>query len=205
MASNSNYFTPQQYRKYNGQSVFRALSAMGNEASADELADFISEDIGARQEVILPEVKSVLQRGISNGFLKRNRKLYSFITDEHIMEVDAEPIQSRSRQWSTNTGRTPNRSRATNAEREEYYSDEEVSEEEQTDEDDSTPGDMETDSLAMPRPTVKLYEVYSPPTGRETDDEQNEESEDDDDDQDQQPPQKRIRLLPIMPHNAKKR
>lgn len=201
MASNSGDFTPQQYRKYNGQSVFKALSAIGTEASADELANFISEDIGANKRVILPEIRNVLRRGITNGFLQRNGEYYSFITDDYEMQVDSVP--SRRRQRSVRE--TPKRKSSSNVEREENVSeDEELGEEEETDEDENVYDnreEMDTDSSAMPHPPkVKLYERYSPPDN--TDDEENEEY--DEDDYNRAPPQKRVRLTPILKRRTTK-
>lgn len=187
MTSNSNEYTPQQYKKYNGHSVFKALNAIGNEASADELASFISKDIGKRQEAILPEVKQVLRRAISNGFLLRKGKLYSFIGDD--MHIDSAQ-RRRTHSSGRKAGATKRASSSKYVEEEESEEDgsEEGSEDDGSEQDDDFE-EMETDNMPVSRPRVKLYEIHHSNAY---------ESEDDDseDDYEDEPPQKRIRLLP---------
>ncbi len=182
MASNSDEYTPQQYRKYNGQSVFKALSAIGNEASADELANFISQDIGKSEDAILPEVKQVLRRGISNGFLVRSGQFYSFISDDQVMQVDSASKRRRTRRGTS--------SKKTNEV--EDVSEEEVSGDEESDDQFEDAEEMQTDNSLKFRPKVKLYEVYHPPAA-ESDDEHSEEY-----DEEEPPPSKRIRLQPNL-------
>lgn len=179
MALNSDDYTPQQYKKYNGQSVFKALSAIGSEASADELAHFISLDIGENEEIILPEVKQVLRRGVSNGFLVRKGQYYSFVGEEFIMQSDSAP-RHRKRPSKRYTHQ-----RAT-----ETYTDESEGVEMEEKEEDVEETHAHS-SKVVRRAPVKLYESYRPP----------ESDSEDDDDSDQyyedEPRQKRIRLQQI--------
>lgn len=192
MASNSDQYTPQQYRKYNGQSVFKALTAIGNEASADEVANFISQDIGEREEIILPEVKQVLRRGITNGFLVRNGKFYSFVGDDVNMQTDS----ARRRPTRSSNKRNVPRRIATASKsnyEEEEGTEEEVSEEEESVEDGSEHEDsaeMQEDSKPVfRRPKVKLYEIRRQSESENEDEESEQYYED-------EPPRKRIRLQP---------
>lgn len=183
MASNStNQFTPQQYIRYNGQSVSKSLNAIGNEASADELANFISQDIGQKAEEILHEVKKVLRRGVANGFLERNGEYYSFIGNAPEVHVDSD--KRRGNHSSNRKIKTPRRIELVRK----NYVEEEVEEESIYEEEDSEPEEfqeMQADSVENFRPKVKLYEIYHPPESGSDDDEQNLEEE---------PPQKRTRL-----------
>lgn len=190
MASKSDKYTPQQYKKYNGQSVFKALSAIGSEASADELANFISQDIGQREETLLPEVQQVLRRGIANGFLVKNGDYYSFIGNNLEMHLDS--ARSRRPHSSSRKSVTPNRVQLV---RRNYEEGEEGSEDEESEENGSEQEDfegMETDSVPTVRPIVKLYEIYNPPESQSEDEDSEQYYED-------EPPQKRIRLQ-LDPH-----
>lgn len=190
MTSNSNEYTPQQYKKYNGHSVFKALNAIGNEASAEELANFISKDIGKRQETILPEVKHVLRRAISNGFLLRNGKLYSFIGDDmHVDSVQRQRTPSSGRKTFATKRASSSKSNYVEEEESEEEGSEEGSEEDGSEQDDDDAEEMETDNMPVGRPRVKLYEIRH----SHVNESENDESEDDYEDE---PPQKRIRLLP---------
>lgn len=187
MASNSNEYTPQQYRKYNGQTVFKALSAMGNVATAEELADFISQDIGLREDTILSEIKLVLRRGITNGFLERKGNIYSAIRGDVNMEMDSAP--RRKARSSRNTAGPSRRTTPANVVDDDSEFDD--SDEDDGSEDDAHDEDMQTDGPAQRRPRVKLYEVYEPPSS-------------DEDIDDEQPPQKRIRLRSNLKKNVRR-
>lgn len=77
-------FTPQQYRKFNGQSIMLALEAMGGSASADDLATHIGASIDQPQHIVKSEVTQVLRRGISSGFFQRRGKQYFLFNNESI-------------------------------------------------------------------------------------------------------------------------
>ncbi len=81
-------FTPQQYRKFNGQSIMMALDAMGGSATADHLAEHIGNMIDQPQHLVKPEVSQVLRRGISNGFFQRRGKEYFLFNKDRTYEVD---------------------------------------------------------------------------------------------------------------------
>lgn len=187
MSSKSDDYTPQQYKKYNGQSVFKALSAIGTEASADELANFISQDIGESETIILPEIKQVLRRGILNGFLVRNGIYYSFIGDELVMQVDSAKRQRK----RSSSRRAPKRA----VQKYHEESEEEEVEEEEEENEGEQEEEMQADSSKGGRSPVKLYEIYNPAESDSEDEESDEYYED-------KPPQKRVRLHEIYNQNC---
>lgn len=81
-------FTPQQYKKYNGQSIMLALENMGGSATADDLAEHIGVSIDQPQDIVKAEVRQVLRRGISNGFFHRRGKKY-FLFNGETYETDS--------------------------------------------------------------------------------------------------------------------
>lgn len=177
MQSNSDY-TAQQYRKYNGQMVFRALRAIGNEVSAEDLANHISQHIGEREEKILPEIKEVLRRGIVNGFLVRNGTNYSLVGEDDNVQIDyasrrKRPSSSGLIVDSNKRHKTSNAIFASkeipNVQEDDYsdYSDEE---EEESD-------DNQAVGWKTIRPIVKLYEMFSPEAISEKHDEEESYSE----------------------------
>lgn len=85
----SQEFTPQQYRKFNGQSIMLALDALGRSASADDLAKYIGDLIDQPQDAVKAEVSQVLRRGISNGFFQRRGKKYCLFNEGSACDVDS--------------------------------------------------------------------------------------------------------------------
>lgn len=81
-------FTPQQYRKFNGQSIMLALQNMGGSATADDLADHIGALIDQPQHIVKQEVRLVLRRGISNGFFQRRGKKYFLFSEGSAYQLD---------------------------------------------------------------------------------------------------------------------
>lgn len=81
-------FTPQQYRKFNGQSIMLALQNMGGSATADDLADHIGTMIDQPQHIVKQEVRLVLRRGISNGFFQRRGKNYFLFSEGSAYQLD---------------------------------------------------------------------------------------------------------------------
>lgn len=161
MTSNSDEYTAQQIIKYNGHILSKALIAIGNEASADELTNFISQDIGQRKDIILPEVKQVLRRGVDNGFLVRNGPYYS-ISGKNIdayVDCAAERRRTHSSNRSNRIKETPKRFSLVRK----SHVEEEQEEEANSQGDDS---EMETDSVPKFRAKVRLYGINdSPGTG----------------------------------------
>lgn len=174
MQSNSDY-TPQQYRKYNGQMVFKALRAIGSEVSADDLASYISKHIGEREEIVLPEIKQVLRRGIVNGFLVRNGTNYSLVGEEEGgMQVDSGP--SRKRHSSGDGGIEIDSNKRHKISSRKLFSNQiRHIEDDYTDEGDEEESDDQEDNWESIG-KVKLYEVFIPSEG-DTEDEENEEME----------------------------
>lgn len=81
-------FTPQQYKKFNGQSIMLALDAMGGSATAEDLATHIGVMIEQPQDIVKAEVQQVLRRGISNGFFQRRGKTYCLFNGDSGYQVD---------------------------------------------------------------------------------------------------------------------
>lgn len=81
-------FTPQQYRKFNGQSIMLALETMGGSATSDDLTEHIATEIDQPKEIVKPEVNQVLRRGIANGFFQRRGTKYSLFNEGNLIEVD---------------------------------------------------------------------------------------------------------------------
>lgn len=69
-------YTPQQYRKYNGQAVMKAIESMGYQATANKIAKAIGTAIKQPEEVVLEQVKEVLKFAVANGFLVTRGKSY---------------------------------------------------------------------------------------------------------------------------------
>lgn len=88
MEQNLNEFTDEQYKKFNGQCVMSVLNSMGDVASADQICDRISCLMHQPKELIKTEVKSVLRRGVTNGFLVRFGKNYLLSGQDDVDEID---------------------------------------------------------------------------------------------------------------------
>lgn len=72
---NPNY-TWQQYKKFNGQTVMKALQSMNYHATTDKLTKYIASCIDQREEDIKDTVKRVLSNAVANGFLVTRGKSY---------------------------------------------------------------------------------------------------------------------------------
>lgn len=70
-------YTPQQFRKYNGQVVMKAIESMGYQATANKLAKSIAAATNQSEEVVLEPVKEVLKYAVANGFLVARGKSYA--------------------------------------------------------------------------------------------------------------------------------
>lgn len=70
-------YTPQQFRKYNGQVVMKTIESMGYQATANKLAKSIAAATNQSEEVVLEPVKEVLKYAVANGFLVTRGKSYS--------------------------------------------------------------------------------------------------------------------------------
>lgn len=93
--------TPQQYKKYNGQSIMSALSSMGKKATLEELSKHIAQLTNQAEEYVRTEVLNVLDRGLNDGFLLKHGQFY-VLPSEGDFEVDFTP-QNRSLQKSLQT------------------------------------------------------------------------------------------------------
>lgn len=76
MSKKLNEFTPQQYKKYNGQSIMLAFKSMDNKATLDDLSKYIARSIEKPEENIRNEIINVLNRGIDDGFLLKRGQYY---------------------------------------------------------------------------------------------------------------------------------
>lgn len=77
-------------RRFNGQTVTSILATLGHSATAENICNEIAHMTDQPMEIIEPEVKSILQRGISHGFLVRFGKHYLLSGQDEGMEVDSE-------------------------------------------------------------------------------------------------------------------
>lgn len=65
-----------QCRKNNGQTVLSVLARLGDVATAEKICDEIVSMNNQPKEIVEPEVKRILRRGIINGFLVKFGKNY---------------------------------------------------------------------------------------------------------------------------------
>lgn len=87
--------TPQQYKKYNGQSIMLAFKSLSNEATLDDLSQYIAQSIGKTEELVRGEVINVLNRGIDDGFiLKRGEHYVLAGKDDYQMDCKLRDQQS---------------------------------------------------------------------------------------------------------------
>lgn len=69
-------YTMQQYRKFNGQTVMKALQLMDYRATTNKLAKHFAASINESEEDIKDAVKRVLSNAVANGFLVTRGKSY---------------------------------------------------------------------------------------------------------------------------------
>lgn len=89
MNSKFNEYTDDEHRMYNGQTVMSVLSNLGNAATSERICDEISYLSNQSNNVVEPEVKRILRRGISNGFLVKFGKNYLLSGEHTAVEVDS--------------------------------------------------------------------------------------------------------------------
>lgn len=89
MSTKSTDYSEEENRMYNGQTIMSVLSNFGNAATADRICDEIVHISDQPRKVIEPEVKRILRRGITNGFLVKFGKNYLLSGDEKPVEVDS--------------------------------------------------------------------------------------------------------------------
>lgn len=82
MDKRENKFTPQQYKKYNGQSIMAAFKSMGDRATVDDISGCIARTIHQPEECIREEVANVLNRGVSDGFLLKREQYYILVNKD---------------------------------------------------------------------------------------------------------------------------
>lgn len=71
-----NQYTDEESIKYNGQTVSSVLTHLGDAATAEKICEEIAYLSKQSIAVVEPEVKRILRRGISNGFLVKFGKNY---------------------------------------------------------------------------------------------------------------------------------
>lgn len=101
------FYTPEQRRMVNGKIVTIALQVLGGESTTENLLQQISYSIDQPEELIEPELKQVLRRGIRNGFLIKRARKYLFPVQEYSYQVDSDQKRKRSRSRSRSSSRTP--------------------------------------------------------------------------------------------------
>ncbi|KAG4070470.1 hypothetical protein HA402_005702 [Bradysia odoriphaga] len=89
MNSKFSEYTDEDHKMHNGQTVISVLSYLGNAATSDRICDEISYLSSQTKETVEPEVKRILRRGISNGFLVKFGKHYLLSSENTTVEVDS--------------------------------------------------------------------------------------------------------------------
>lgn len=84
-----NFNSEKDSRIYNGLTVMTILTKLGNAATAENISEEISRITDQPMDVIEPEVKSILRRGISNGFLVKFGKNYLLSGQDQVVQVDS--------------------------------------------------------------------------------------------------------------------
>lgn len=89
MDSKFNEYSEEENRMNNGHIVMSVLANLGDAASAEKICDEIVYMSDQPREIIEPEVKRILRRGISNGFLVKFGKNYLLSGEYKAVEVDS--------------------------------------------------------------------------------------------------------------------
>lgn len=76
-------------RMYNGLTVMTILTKLGQAATAEKICDEIVHMTDQPKDVVEPEVRSILRRGITNGFLVRFGKNYLLSGQNDVVQVDS--------------------------------------------------------------------------------------------------------------------
>lgn len=84
-----NEYTDDEHKMYNGQTVMSVLSNLGNAATSERICDEIGFLSRQAKEVVEPEVKRILRRGIANGFLVKFGRNYLLAGEHTTIEVDS--------------------------------------------------------------------------------------------------------------------
>ncbi|KAG4079097.1 hypothetical protein HA402_001068 [Bradysia odoriphaga] len=82
-------YTVQQYKKFNGQTVMKALQSMNYNATTNKLAKHIAACNNKREEDIKSTVKRVLSDAVANGFLITRGQSYRLPTPTFIVQTDS--------------------------------------------------------------------------------------------------------------------
>jgi len=89
MASHSNQVEEQKIRMLNGQCMMKALT-MNNEMTENELCNHFITLTCQPDELIVREVKQLLQNALSDGFIVKNGKHYSLPSLKNYCFVDSD-------------------------------------------------------------------------------------------------------------------
>lgn len=90
-------YTLQQYKKFNGQTVMKALQTMNYHATTNKLAKYIAASIQQPEEDIKDTVKRVLQSAVANGFLVTRGSSYQLPGEVYTIQTDSPKPRSNSR------------------------------------------------------------------------------------------------------------
>lgn len=69
-------YTLQQYKKFNGQTVMKALQSMDYRATSNKLAKYFAANSDHSEEDIRDTLRHVLKNAVANGFLITRGKSY---------------------------------------------------------------------------------------------------------------------------------
>lgn len=89
MATKLDKYSEEESRKYNGQTVMAVLAHLGDAATADKICEEIVYAIDQPKDVVEPEVRRILRRGVTNGFLVKFGKNYLLSGDGNTIDVDS--------------------------------------------------------------------------------------------------------------------
>lgn len=88
-------YTPQQYTKFNGQTVMKALQSMDYQATSNKLSKYIATNTNQRLEDVHDTVKRVLRSAVANGFLITRGKSYRLPSAAYTLYMDGKRVNRK--------------------------------------------------------------------------------------------------------------
>lgn len=96
MEPNLHEYSQEECKRYNGQTVMSILTSLGDAATANQICNVIAHKVNLSKEDIETEVKRVLRRGISHGFLVKFGKNYLVSGKDNSFEIENKRKTGRS-------------------------------------------------------------------------------------------------------------
>lgn len=88
-------YTVQQYKKFNGQTIMKALQLMNYSATTKKLAKHIAASIDQREEAVIDTVKMVLSNAVANGFLVHRGSSYRLPSTAYTTQTDRRKVRPK--------------------------------------------------------------------------------------------------------------